>query len=321
MASSGSHSTARPAVRVACASAASDRCLDYWQPARPIAARLTVPFLSDESRSWFFPLGDLHRTQIVPYVTYALIAINVVVFLVQQQQGDEFTLAYAATPYEIYAQRRPRPAGRADGARSGCATRSAVACAWKQRPLARPHVPCPIPIRWTLLTSMFLHGSWMHLIGNMLYLWIVGDNVEEVLGSFRYLIVYLACGLVGSLAQIAVDPDSVTPTLGASGAIAGIMGAYVIWFPHNQIRVLLFRFITVLPAVDRHRRLDRASDLAGGRLDRPRQGTRGRGLPRPRGRRHHRHRRRLPVLRSMPATSRNATPPRRDGRSMRDRNS
>ncbi len=89
----------------------------------------------------------------------------------------------------------------------------------------------------------------MHLIGNMLYLWIVGDNVEEVLGSVRYLIVYLACGLAGSLAQIAVDPDSVTPTLGASGAIAGIMGAYVIWFPHNQIRVLLFRFITVLPAV------------------------------------------------------------------------
>ena len=96
---------------------------------------------------------------------------------------------------------------------------------------------------------MFLHGSWMHLIGNMLYLWIVGDNVEEVLGSVRYLIVYLACGLAGSLAQIAIDPDSVTPTLGASGAIAGVMGTYVIWFPHNQIRVLIFRFITVLPAV------------------------------------------------------------------------
>ena len=90
--------------------------------------------------------------------------------------------------------------------------------------------PCPIPVRWTLLTSMFLHGSWMHLIGNMLYLWIVGDNVEEVLGSVRYMIVYLACGLAGSLAQIAVDPDSVTPTLGASGAIAGIMGAYVSGF-------------------------------------------------------------------------------------------
>ncbi len=194
------------------------------------------------------PLGDLHRTQIVPYVTYALIALNVAVFLVQQQKGDEFTLAYAATPYEIAHDvdldkpvlttvmvRVRDPFGR--GVRL------------EEKALPRPHVPCPIPVRLTLLTSMFLHGSWMHLIGNMLYLWIVGDNVEEVLGSFRYLIVYFACGLAGSLAQIAVDPDSLTPTLGASGAIAGIMGAYVIWFPHNQIRVLLFRFITVLPAV------------------------------------------------------------------------
>jgi membrane associated rhomboid family serine protease len=194
------------------------------------------------------PLGDLQRTQIVPYVTFGLIAINVAVFLVQQQKGDEFTLAYAATPYEIWHNddlsgpipkvvtvRVRDPFGRGERL--------------EQRAIPLPHVPCPIPVRWTLLTSMFLHGSWMHLIGNMLYLWIVGDNVEEVLGSVRYLIVYFACGLAGSFAQIAIDPDSVTPTLGASGAIAGIMGAYVIWFPHNQIRVLLFRFITVLPAI------------------------------------------------------------------------
>src|ERR1700722_1698992 len=147
------------------------------------------------------PLGDLHKTEIVPVVTYTLIAINVLVFLVQQQKGDEFTLAYAATPYEIWHNEdldQPivkmvpvlvrDPFGR--GVRL------------EQRPQARPQVPCPIPVRWTLLTSMFLHGSWMHLLGNMLYLWIVGDNVEEVLGSFRFLVVYLACGLVGSLAQI-----------------------------------------------------------------------------------------------------------------------
>jgi membrane associated rhomboid family serine protease len=194
------------------------------------------------------PLGDLHRTQIVPYVTYGLIAINVAIFLVQQQKGDEFTLAYAATPYEIshnedladplrklITVRVRDPFGRGDRL--------------EQRAIPLRHTPCPIPVRWTLLTSMFLHGSWMHLIGNMLYLWIVGDNVEEVLGSVRYLIVYFACGLVGSLAQVAIDPDSITPTLGASGAIAGMMGSYVIWFPHNQIRVLVFRFITVLPAV------------------------------------------------------------------------
>ncbi len=194
------------------------------------------------------PLGDLQRTQIVPYVTYALIAINVVVYLVELDQGEEFKVAFAATPYEIThnedidqpVMSMVRVLVRDPFGRGGH---------WEQRPLNRPHFPCPIPIRLTLLTSMFLHGSWMHLLGNMLYLWIVGDNVEEVLGTFRYIVAYLACGLVGSLAQIAVNPDSLTPTLGASGAIAGMMGAYVIWFPHNQIRVLVFRFITVLPAV------------------------------------------------------------------------
>ncbi len=193
------------------------------------------------------PLGDLQKTLIVPYVTYALIAINVIIFLLQQDKGEEFTLAFAATPYEItHNEDKEKPE-----------TQEVIVKVQdrfgrvhlEQREIKRVHVPCPIPVRWTLLTSMFLHGSWMHLIGNMLYLWIVGDNVEEVLGPFRYLVVYLACGLVGSLAQIAAAPDSTIPTLGASGAIAGIMGTYVIWFPHHQIRVLLFRFITVLPAV------------------------------------------------------------------------
>jgi membrane associated rhomboid family serine protease len=83
----------------------------------------------------------------------------------------------------------------------------------------------------------------------MLYLWIFGDNVEEVLGHWRYLLVYLACGLAASLAQIATAPSSLIPTLGASGAIAGVMGMYLVWFPHNQVRVLVFRFITVMPAL------------------------------------------------------------------------
>jgi membrane associated rhomboid family serine protease len=193
------------------------------------------------------PLGDLQRTQIVPFVTYALIAINVATFLIQQQQGEEFTLAFAATPWEIThdedlveTQVRTQLVQVRDPF-GGVHVR--------EREIPIPHYPCPIPVRWTLLTSMFLHGGLMHLLGNMLYLWIVGDNVEEVLGSFRYLVVYLACGLVGSLLQIMVNPDSKIPTLGASGAIAGLMGAYVIWFPHHEIRVLVFRFITVLPAV------------------------------------------------------------------------
>jgi membrane associated rhomboid family serine protease len=96
---------------------------------------------------------------------------------------------------------------------------------------------------------MFLHGSPMHLAGNMLYLWIFGDNVEEVLGTARYVVVYLACGLMGTLLQVAASPNSLIPTLGASGAIAGIMGAYVVWFPHNRVRVLVFNFLTQMPAV------------------------------------------------------------------------
>ncbi len=198
------------------------------------------------------PLGDMQPTRITPFVTYALIALNVVMYVVQVDRGDQFTMALAATPWEIthnedidepivprwnvVRDRDPQdPFGERIPANAA--------------PAVIPHAPSPIPIWLTLFTSMFLHGSLMHLAGNMLYLWIVGDNVEEVLGRGRYILVYLACGLGGALAQIAAAPNSLIPTLGASGAIAGIMGAYVVWFPHNQIRVLVFRFITVMPAV------------------------------------------------------------------------
>lgn len=194
------------------------------------------------------PLGDYQRTRIVPFVTYAIIAINIVVFLIQEDRGERFTLAYAATPWEIthnqdIDQTISLPRTVQVRGRAGGHVRVI------QQQVDIDHVPSPIPVRWTILTAMFLHGGWMHLIGNMLYLWIVGDNVEEVLGTFRYILVYFACGLMASIAQVAVNPNSVIPTLGASGAIAGIMGAYVVWFPDNQIRVLIFRFITDLPAV------------------------------------------------------------------------
>jgi membrane associated rhomboid family serine protease len=200
------------------------------------------------------PLGDLERTRITPVVTYALIAINVVLFLLQQSRGDEFTYAFTCTPYEVTHNKdldepvvlRPPSVAQVRDPRDPTGRRVILV----ERPAqAIKHVASPIPPWMTLFTCMFLHGSWMHLLGNMLYLWIVGDNVEEVLGTARYIMTYVACGLVGSLAQIAAAPDSVIPTLGASGAIAGIMGAYVVWFPHNQMRVLVFRFITVLPAV------------------------------------------------------------------------
>lgn len=193
------------------------------------------------------PLGDEHPTRIVPWVNYALIAVNVVVFLIQQANPESFTIAYAATPYEI--------THRVD----------------IDRPLAIPHDvhevddlgryrirqdeqvlqqgPIPIPVWFTIFTAMFMHGGFTHLAGNMLYLWIFGDNVEDVLGHVRYFFVYLTCGLAASMAHIAVAPNSVIPTLGASGAIAGVMGMYVFWFPHNQVRVLVFRVITLMPAL------------------------------------------------------------------------
>src|SRR5207253_7418953 len=138
---------------------------------------------------------------------------------------------YAATPYEITHDvdldqpfRVPVPLGE------DAAGRVVVA----EQVIEQG--PVPFPIWFTLFTAMFLHGSPLHLAGNMLYLWIFGDNVEEVLGSVRYVIIYLCCGLAGSLAHIAAAPDSYIPTLGASGAIAGVMGAYLVWFPYHRVR-------------------------------------------------------------------------------------
>jgi membrane associated rhomboid family serine protease len=192
------------------------------------------------------PLGDLARTRIVPLATYVLIALNVVIYLVQLDHGPTFTTSYAATPYEIaHGEDISQP--------------FVLPLSGDESPLDLParvdlgrrvidQAPVPFPVWLTMFTAMFLHGSPLHLAGNMLYLWIFGDNVEEVLGTVRYVIVYLACGLMGTILQVAASPDSLIPTLGASGAIAGVMGAYVVWFPHNQVRVLVFRFITQLPA-------------------------------------------------------------------------
>jgi membrane associated rhomboid family serine protease len=186
------------------------------------------------------PLGDLEKTSIVPFATYALIALNVVMFLCQLEHGRAFTASYAATPYEI-THDVDLPLSDDESLDLDLPPQL------RRQLLDQEHVPFPV---WmTLFTAMFLHGSPLHLAGNMLYLWIFGDNVEEVLGTWWYLLLYLSCGVMGTLLQIAAGPDSVIPTLGASGAIAGVMGAYLVWFPHNQIRVLVFRFITQMPAL------------------------------------------------------------------------
>src|SRR4029077_16150242 len=104
----------------------------------------------------------------------------------------------------------------------------------------------------TLITSMFLHGSWSHVIGNMWYLWIFGDNVEDRLGHGRFIVFYLLCGIAAALGQVALDPNSMLPTIGASGAIAGVMGAYFVLYPHSRVLTLIpwwFLQIVELPAI------------------------------------------------------------------------
>jgi len=190
------------------------------------------------------PLGDIEKTRIIPFVTYLLIAINVAMYIYERDQGTAFRTAYSATPYEItHKVDIDRPfllhfePDQVEGILPA------------QRPDIRiDQAPGPSPIWLTVLTSLFLHASPLHLAGNMLFLWIFGDNVEEVLGTVRYLLVYLLCGVAGTLAQIAAAPNSLIPTLGASGAIAGLMGAYLVWFPRNRVRVLFFNFLTEMPA-------------------------------------------------------------------------
>lgn len=181
------------------------------------------------------PIGDENRAnRTTPFVAYALIAANLLVFILQITGGEPFTMAYAAVPYELtHGTDLVQPVRLPGG-------------------IVLPHTEGPSPIWLTVLTSMFMHGGYMHIGGNMLYLWIFGDNIEDNFGHIRFLIFYLICGIVAMLAQVVFDPDSMIPTLGASGAIAGVLGSYLVMFPHNRIRVLtMFLVITIieLPAL------------------------------------------------------------------------
>lgn len=180
------------------------------------------------------PLGDddLDRRS-VPVITYVLIAINVVVWLLELAGGERFINGYSAIPFEITHGTDLVAAQTVDiGGQS----------------TSIPMYPGPTPIYLTLLTSMFMHASWMHIIGNMLYLWIFGDNIEDRLGRLKFLVFYLVCGFAASAAQIAFAADSVIPGLGASGAIAGVLGAYLVLFPRKNVRVLMARQVVNMPA-------------------------------------------------------------------------
>ena len=194
-----------------------------------------------------FPLYDdnTDRTT-VPIVNYILIAINILVFVFLQQLGtnDRFTFAFSTVPEEI---RTGRDITSPDRIRQDAVT--------GQELLVPGLQATPFSVYLTLLFSMFMHGGIAHIAGNMLFLWIFGDNLEHTLGHIRYVIFYLVCGLIASLAHVittvmfATDPASLLiPSLGASGAISGVLGGYVLLHPHRRVTVILFRFLTDVPA-------------------------------------------------------------------------
>jgi membrane associated rhomboid family serine protease len=169
-----------------------------------------------------FPLKDLNPTERFPFVTIGLIAANVIVFVYELTLGSDlnaFVAGYGMVPYEI--------------------TRFAdLVGAGGDVPI--DHTPGPPLIHLTLLTSMFIHGGFFHLIGNMLYLWIFGNNIEDVLGPVGFLLFYLLCGLAAAFAHIAAGPGSTVPTVGASGAVSGVLGAYLIAHPRARVLTLVF---------------------------------------------------------------------------------
>ena len=157
-----------------------------------------------------FPLGDDNTARrTTPVVVYGLILMNAVVWLLQLTMGDAFTMGFSTVPYEITHGTDLVGVQR-------------IEVGGEVHPLR--HFPGPTPIYLTLLTSMFMHGGWMHIIGNMVYLWTFGDQIEDELGHGKFLLFYLLCGLAAGLAQVFYRPDAVIPALGASGAIAGVLG-------------------------------------------------------------------------------------------------
>lgn len=184
-----------------------------------------------------FPIGDDNSDRtITPFVNYAFIGINILVFVLLQGIGgnDAFSYAFSLVPKEI-----------TDGIdltgvqviRDSFGNTGEVT-----------HYDTPLPVYFNFLSSMFMHGDIMHIFGNMLFLWIFGDNLENLLGHIRFAAFYIVCGFAAAIAQIVMDTDSIIPMLGASGAISGVLGGYVLLFPQRQVRALIFNFLTTVPA-------------------------------------------------------------------------
>ena len=165
-----------------------------------------------------FPIHDDNPTRITPYVTYVLLSACVLVFIWQISLGDaaqQAVYSFGVIPSVLFAS--------------------------KSLPVELEILPAWL----TIFSSMFLHGGWMHLIGNMLYLWVFGNNVEDAMGHRRFIVFYLACGLLAALTQAVLNPDSEIPMIGASGAISGVLGAYLLLHPHARILVVIPIIIVV----------------------------------------------------------------------------
>jgi membrane associated rhomboid family serine protease len=180
-----------------------------------------------------FPLRDENPTELVPLVTFLIILVNVAVWLFVQGAGSvplfvESLCEYGAIPGEVTG---------------AIAAGTEIALG--------PEASCRVGgLRgWTLITSMFMHGGWMHLIGNMWFLWVFGNNIEDSMGHVRYVIFYLLTGVLAAAAHIATDPSGAIPTVGASGAISGVMGAYIVLYPRVRVQTLIFLviYIRVIP--------------------------------------------------------------------------
>ena len=176
--------------------------------------------------SAILPLRTDYRDRTFPWVTTGLIVANVLIFLYELALGDRvegLIETFGTVPLAL-------------------STGHSVAAPEPAVPFGYPYV--------TLFTSMFLHGGWLHLLGNMLFLWVFGQNVEDAFGHGYYLLFYLICGVFASLAQVMVSPESTVPSLGASGAISGVLGAYLVLFPLAHVRSLVrIGWIVLLPSI------------------------------------------------------------------------
>jgi len=185
-----------------------------------------------------FPIGDDNSDrQIFPFVNFAIIGVNILVFLLLQQLGtnDAFTYAFSLVPKEITT------GVDLNGIQI---VRDSLGHSGEIH-----HYPTPLPVYFNFLSSMFMHGGIMHIFGNMLFLFVFGDNLENAIGHVRYLVFYLLCGFAAAMAQVLMGPESVIPMLGASGAISGVLGGYILLFPSRQVRAIIFYNLTTVPAV------------------------------------------------------------------------